>query len=250
MAVTWPGMQNGQIPLSAMIDVVGDGAEGHYLNPTAAYFFKRMQKDMLADLGKTIGTREAYRSLKTQQWYAGPNSPLDADVARAVPGQSKHGWGRANDITGYNDPDIWAWLQKNAWKYGWDWAEGKASNEKWHWVFIWSLDTPVDWSYFDNADATAAKEPEIEYPNEGAFYRIGSGEGVGTVYSQESPGYPLYALSGGEWDAFGSNDNRYADMDAQIIQGLLRKVGAYKTDDRGARIPSTDHWTGFEVYQP
>lgn len=154
MAVTWPGKTNGEISLSEMVDVVNYPArsdrDGDYLHPAAAHSLMRLQRDMLRDLGKTIGTEEAFRSRATQNWYAGPDSPLPPGTAVAPPGTSKHGWGRANDITGYNDPEIWAWLQANAWRYGWDWTEGKNSNEKWHWVYIGSLATAgLDWTIFD-----------------------------------------------------------------------------------------------------
>ena len=136
---SWPGKLNGRIPLSEMVDVVGDGDESHYLNPAAAYWWKRMVEDCFAATGVRLGTNEAYRSIATQELYAGPNSPLPPGIVFASPGTSKHGWGLANDITGYNA--AWNWLQTNAWRYGWDWAEGKASGERWHWVYIGSLDT-------------------------------------------------------------------------------------------------------------
>lgn len=148
--VSWPGKSNGRIALSEMVDVVGDGAEGSYMNPAAGYWFKKMQAACLRDLGKTFGTEEAFRSYATQVLYNGPNSPLPAGTAVAPIGESKHGWGLANDITGYNDPDIWAWLMAHAAEYGFSWEEGRNSGEKWHWVYIGSLDTTgLDWEEDD-----------------------------------------------------------------------------------------------------
>jgi len=145
MSVTWPGMLNGQIPRDQMINVVNatdrPARDGDFMNPAAGYWFKRMQADCLRDVGKTFGTEEAYRSLETQILYAGPNSPLPKGTAVAPAGTSKHGWGRANDITRYNDPDIWAWLMAHEDEYGFSWEEGRNSNEKWHHVFVGSLDT-------------------------------------------------------------------------------------------------------------
>lgn len=153
MALTWPGMINGRIPLDQMVDVVGDGAEGSHMNPAAGWNFRRMQLDCLRDLGKTFGTEEAYRSYETQEWYAGPNSPLPKGTAVAAVGTSKHGWGRANDITGYNDPDIWAWLMEHEEEYGFSWEEGRNSKEKWHHVYVGSLDpSGLDFSIFDKEE--------------------------------------------------------------------------------------------------
>lgn len=141
MVVMWPGKANGRIALSEMVDVVGDGAEGSYMNPAAAYHFLKMQAACLRDLGKTFGTEEAFRSDATQALYNSPQSPLPAGTVVAPRGQSKHGWGLANDITRYNDPDIWAWLMAHEEEYGFSWEEGKNSGEKWHHVYVGSLDT-------------------------------------------------------------------------------------------------------------
>lgn len=103
------------------------------------------------------------------------------------------------------------------------------------------------------SEVHGSPEPEKEEEYDmatGAFYRIGSGEGEGTIYHQESPGYPLYSLIGPEWDAYAANKNGYANLDAQVIQSLMRKLGAYVFDDAGRRVLDPSHWTGFKVYQP
>lgn len=136
---SWPGKLNGRIPLSELVDVVGDGRESSYLNPAAAYYWRLMVAACKAETGITIGVEEAYRSLGTQQWYAGPNSPLPKGTVVASPGTSKHGWGLAVDIENYSA--AFDWLEANCERFGFSWAEGKASGEKWHFVFVGSLDT-------------------------------------------------------------------------------------------------------------
>lgn len=158
MAVIWPGMLNGRIPLDQMVNIVNaadrPAQDGDYMNPAAAYHFLLMQRACFADTGVWIGTEEAYRSYETQAWYAGPDSPLAPGTAVARVGESKHGWGLANDLENYEP--AWAWLEANAGNYGFSWEEGRASRERWHWVYVGSLDaTGLDWSIFDEK-----KEPE------------------------------------------------------------------------------------------
>lgn len=156
----WGGYSNGRIPLSALVDVVGDGNPSHYLHPAAAYYYKIMQADCLRENGRTFGTEEAYRTYDTQAWYAGPNSPLPKNVARATPGTSKHGWALADDLSNYGP--VWNWLMAREGDYGWSWAQGRADGEPWHHTFEGSLDTSqLDWSIFDKKNSVPAQKPQL-----------------------------------------------------------------------------------------
>lgn len=146
----WGGYSNGKIPLAVLVDVVGDGAEGHYLHPAAAYYFKLMQRDCFEATGVWLGVDEGYRTYETQAWYAGPNSPLPKNVARATPGTSKHGWALAVDMTGWSA--AWGWLMAHEGDYGFSWAQGRNDGEQWHHTFEGSLDTSqLNWAIFDAA---------------------------------------------------------------------------------------------------
>jgi hypothetical protein len=125
---------NGQIPLVQLVHVGG----GQYLRPDVAAQWGLMRAACKAATGVTLGLTEGYRAYSRQvvlyqayQTYLRFGRPK-ANVA-AVPGTSNHGLGTALDLNNYEP--AWAWLQANAPKYGFTWTQGKASGERWHWVF-------------------------------------------------------------------------------------------------------------------
>lgn len=161
--LAWGGLTNGKIDTSILVDVSG---RGDYLEATAASNFLRMRADLHAATGVWINPApgsSAYRPVSIQeQFYAAYQAYLNGGpyaAVAAVPttrgGQgSNHGWARAVDITGYeNSPEAWAWLLAHAAEYGYSWATGKASGERWHWE---SLTPPGTVSA---ASGTAVKLP-------------------------------------------------------------------------------------------
>lgn len=137
--LAWGGLTNGQIDTSILVDVSG---KGDYLEPAAAAKFLAMRDALHAATGVWINPApgsSAYRPLAIQQQFYAAYQAGTGNVA-AVPGTSNHGWGRAVDITGYESNDaVWNWLLAHAGDYGYSWATGQASGERWHWE---SLNTP------------------------------------------------------------------------------------------------------------
>lgn len=70
----------------------------------------------------------------------------------------------------------------------------------------------------------------------GIYTRIGSGQGTGTIYHQEHPGAPLYAMVGPEWAAASANGNKYSNVDAPLVHELMRRVGVFKRELKYGRI--------------
>lgn len=225
MAVVWPGMPNGRIALSQMLDVVGNGRESSYLNPAAAYWFKRMQEDCLAETGVRLGVEEAYRSYETQALYNGPNSPLPPGTAVAALGASKHGWGLAVDMTGYNA--AWGWLQANAWKYGYDWTEGKNSNERWHWLYIGSLDT-------SNLDLSRYWGTKKKQPTQEELDEMAANKNAAIIRNYEN-GEVALIYPGGHWQTLSKTQDIGAITSAfAAVYGLPVQPGAEKYSEADA----------------
>ena len=126
---TWGGYTNGQIPKNAMVDIGG----GKMLAPQAATDFQRMVADAAA-VGVDIGVTDAYRDLAGQMSVRARKGDK---VQTAKPGTSKHGEATALDIK--VTPQVKAWLDKNAARYGFSnpsWAQKKGkSYEPWHWEY-------------------------------------------------------------------------------------------------------------------
>jgi hypothetical protein len=123
-----PRGQNGRLPASELMDV-GDGQK---LWKPAAQAYLRMKEDAKKDK-VYFRLSEGYRTLETQKqyWANPPSGPGTA----AVPGTSKHGWGKAIDIS---SAGAQAWIRKNGRKYGWiwpDWAQ-KSPYEPWHFEYV------------------------------------------------------------------------------------------------------------------
>jgi GH25 family lysozyme M1 (1,4-beta-N-acetylmuramidase) len=126
----WGGFQNGEIPLSAMVQA----EPGMYLQADAAATWQRMD----AACPYALSINEAYRDLATQQYYWNRYiNHLPGWTVAAVPGTSNHGRGMAVDINEYNG-SAFDWLRSNAGNFGWSWATGQASGERWHWEYVGS----------------------------------------------------------------------------------------------------------------
>lgn len=142
--LAWGGLTNGQIDTSILVDVSG---KGDYLEPVAAAKFLAMRDALHAATGVWINPApgsSAYRPEAIQDafydaYLAGTGNVAAKPVNRGGQG-SNHGWGRAVDITGYeSNTAVWNWLLAHAGDYGYSWATGQASGERWHWE---SLNTP------------------------------------------------------------------------------------------------------------
>jgi hypothetical protein len=107
--------------------------DGKYLRADAASSLRSMQAAYKTATGQVLSFNEGYRDLATQQYYWNLYQAGKGNVA-AYPGQSNHGWALAVDFD--ITDTMFAWLQANAGAFGWDWATGRASGERWHWEYI------------------------------------------------------------------------------------------------------------------
>lgn len=83
-----------------------------------------------------------YRTYEMQEWWRGYYCSIGQCGMAAVPGTSKHGWGRAVDFQDqlgeltYSSPG-WHWLAANAHRFGFSQpaslAPGGPNQEPWHW---------------------------------------------------------------------------------------------------------------------
>lgn len=91
-----------------------------------------------------------------------------------------------------------------------------------------------------NATLIPAETP-IQEDDMALYTRIGSGQGTGQIYFQEKHGDPLYPLTGDEWAAAAAGGAKYANLDAQQVQALQRKLGYYPLDPKyGRRLKNAD----------
>lgn len=75
------------------------------------------------------GDVSGFRPLSAQRYFYAHQPP-----PAAFPGTSNHGWGAAGDhklLAG-----VFAWLARNAHRFGWSWDEGKRVGEQWHWRYV------------------------------------------------------------------------------------------------------------------
>lgn len=129
------GRDNGQLARRGMVWV----GQGEQLRPRAAKAWKAMQAAAKLE-GISLGVTDAYRTLKEQKQLAneigiyGPGNRQGA----AVPGTSKHGIGRAVDVSygpkSQNSLDSYSdaqskWLLRNAKTYGFSQT---VAGEPWH----------------------------------------------------------------------------------------------------------------------
>jgi hypothetical protein len=121
---------NGFLPKSSLTDVGG----GQLLRPDVAGQWLAMVDDCLAATGARLTLTEGYRSFARQVFFWARWLTFRKIVA-ARPGTSNHGWGTAVDLGGFEPDRVWAWLNARAPDYGFTWTQGRASGERWHWVF-------------------------------------------------------------------------------------------------------------------
>jgi hypothetical protein len=122
---------NGLLKTSELTDVGG----GKLLRADAAAAWLALVVACFVATGVRLTLTEGYRNLARQTalylgWIGGH---AGFNVA-SIPGRSNHGLGIAVDMGNY--AAAWDWLLANAHLYGWSWAQGKASGERWHWVFV------------------------------------------------------------------------------------------------------------------
>ncbi|UIN31556.1 M15 family metallopeptidase [Microbacterium binotii] len=140
---SWGGYSNGNIPLSALKEVVN----GRYLRPDAADAMIALRAAFQSARGHALIVNDGYRSL-ANQWDAWNAYQAGGNLA-AYPGTSNHGWGLAVDLGGqvYSGPNTGdhAWLRSNAGQYGWWWAGAHFSQiEPWHWEYNGSTDPTLE----------------------------------------------------------------------------------------------------------
>lgn len=150
---------NGRLPSSLLTDIVGGGRLYH----VAAFWWNAMCDEAKKDGVKIVNVSEGYRSFERQErlffdryskrpttrvpkvtrtyqgktwWLKRGKSPS------ATPATSNHGYGLAQDVN-VTDPKVFAWLCRNAPKYGF-YLQGKKllpngkknpEYEAWHWQF-------------------------------------------------------------------------------------------------------------------
>ena len=88
-------------------------ANDAYLAPAAAQAFNALQQSF----GRPINISSAYRNLEHQKGLSGEGHAV---VARS--GTSKHGLGRALDVSPNQDPEGYKWLKQNGPQFGWQYA--------------------------------------------------------------------------------------------------------------------------------
>jgi len=128
---------NGQLDTSQLVQAA-NGAPGQLLEKSTAAAWANMVAAAAQDGVRLApeaddGIPSCYRSLSAQQYAYDQYKNHGGNVA-AVPGTSNHGWGTAVDVA--ITSAVKNWLDNNASRFGFSNAEGKASGENWHWVFV------------------------------------------------------------------------------------------------------------------
>jgi D-alanyl-D-alanine carboxypeptidase len=160
---------------------------GHLMRADVAVRWVALVAACYLATGVWLGITEAYRSLEEQDrifrarytpgwssgvWYAGSYWRKRAGVAvAAVPGTSNHGLAIALDINNYSNPKVWQWLLDHAAGFGFSWAQGKASGEAWHWVFVGGGFVPAATS----TTPISTTPPRIQGDNMGIYLRVKAG---------------------------------------------------------------------------
>lgn len=155
---------NGYIPASELV-VAANGTSVQLLERQTAAQWAAMVAAAAADgvllrpASEADGVSSCYRSFGNQQFAKAKE--LAGGPTAATPGFSNHGLGTAIDI--YMGPGVFAWLQKNAARFGFDNVQGKASGENWHWVrtVVVNLTTPAALSV---SQLNALTEGESDMP--------------------------------------------------------------------------------------
>jgi hypothetical protein len=117
---------NGQLP-DSLLSSIGQG-EFRLAKPAADAFI-RLVNAAKRD-GVTFGVNDAYRSYAEQVDIAARKGIYGQGGLAAVPGTSNHGWGLATDLE--LDDRAQAWMEENAWRYGYF---NDVPGESWHWTY-------------------------------------------------------------------------------------------------------------------
>jgi len=150
---------NGRLNTAELVDVGG----GKLLRADAARAWVALVNAAFAATGIRLTLTEGYRTYARQVYlYALYKSGL-GNVA-AKPGTSNHGLGVAVDMGNYGSVRMWAWLLSNAPRYGWSWAQGKASGEAWHWVYVGGATNTTPASTTTTTPITAEQEAIMAVP--------------------------------------------------------------------------------------
>jgi hypothetical protein len=223
--LAWGGLTNGHINTNILVDVSG---REDYLEPTAAAQWLRMRAACLAATGVVINPApgsSCYRPYVTQVEFYNLYQQGKGNVA-AYPGTSNHGWGRAIDLTGYeSSAAVWNWLQSNASTYGYSWATGQASGERWHWECLTAPGTII------NAPAVVTVKPITDAPKPRKKklmdYALIKSSADATVW--------LYRLSDGAFRGL-----KLAEYQAIVAQGIALSVTT--PDALSAAVNAAPKW--------
>lgn len=122
------GRNNGRLLTEGLLRVGG----GNMLRPRAAKSFVAMRK-AAREAGIKFKINDSYRTYGEQVDLANQIGLYSEGGLAAKPGTSKHGEGRAVDLSvgGYGT-DTYKWLKQNAGKFGF---VGDVDREPWHWEF-------------------------------------------------------------------------------------------------------------------
>lgn len=140
--LAWGGFANGSAALkAACVQAVG-GIPGDLLEPTTAAAWAGWRAAIAARTGVWLQLDHSdiiapgFRDIPNQQAAWNRYQSVGRPVA-AVVGTSNHGWGRALDVTGYeNSAAVWQAMNDLAPQFGLSNATGVASGERWHWECI------------------------------------------------------------------------------------------------------------------
>jgi LAS superfamily LD-carboxypeptidase LdcB len=134
------GRTNGNLWASDLVAVTSTCK----VHRTVAPALKALLADAAADGVRLVGGscyRDYAGQVAARQYWCGQGACHMA----AVPGTSIHGWGKAVDFSQGSgsftfSSSGFAWLEANAWRYGWNhpgWAaRGQPGAEPWHWEWV------------------------------------------------------------------------------------------------------------------
>lgn len=151
------GQTNGRLPASLLASV---NANCRAFGPAAADLVDLVIA--AAQAGVNITPGQCYRDYDNQVYWRNYWCNLGQCQKAAVPGTSKHGWGKAVDVRDleFGTPE-YEWMVNNAWQFNWNhpgWAEqGQSAAEPWHWE--WVGDGGTMYAKDGTASVTGLDEP-------------------------------------------------------------------------------------------
>ena len=142
--------KNGQIPSSDLVDIEWTDAVRDFpgADSTQPQLLKasleslaRLNAEFRRVFKRDLDINSAYRPRSVQELYWKNRGRSGWPKTTAVPGTSVHGWALAVDIGGLGgfDTKEYAWLAKNAGRYGWwqptQYRKNGRYPEYWHWEY-------------------------------------------------------------------------------------------------------------------